>query len=173
MVLVAPRYVESSPDRDRTLSCLGRQILIQCTTREVQSLWVHAGLYEYMLILPIQNKTTAYSSHAFCLLSCFSRVWLFEILFTIAHQAPLSMGFSRQEYWKGLPFCPPGDLPDPGIKPGSCLSPSLAGEFFATGVNLQAYFLTIWSGNSLFGIYPKESRTYVHTETCNWVFIAT
>ena len=38
---------------------------------------------------------------------------------TVAYQAPLSMGFSRQEYWSGLPFPSPGDLPDPGIKPGS------------------------------------------------------
>ena len=38
---------------------------------------------------------------------------------TVAHQAPMSMGFSRQEYWSGLPFPPPGDLPDPGIKPRS------------------------------------------------------
>ena len=40
-------------------------------------------------------------------------------LWTVAHQAPLSMGFPRQEYWSGLPFPSPGDLPDPGIKPGS------------------------------------------------------
>ena len=40
-------------------------------------------------------------------------------LWTVAHQAPLSVGFSRQEYWSGLPFSSPGDLPDPGIKPGS------------------------------------------------------
>ena len=44
---------------------------------------------------------------------------LFAILWTIAHQAPPSMGFSRQEYWSGLPFPSPGDLPDPGIKPRS------------------------------------------------------
>ena len=42
---------------------------------------------------------------------------LFATLWTVAHQAPLSMGFSRQEYWSGLPFPPPGDLPDPEIKP--------------------------------------------------------
>ena len=47
----------------------------------------------------------------------------------IACQAPLSMEFSRQEYWNGLPFRPPGDLPDPGIK---ALSLALAGEFFTT-----------------------------------------
>jgi len=47
----------------------------------------------------------------------FSRVWLFVTPWTIAYQAPLSMGFSRQEYWSGLPLPSPGDLPDPGIKP--------------------------------------------------------
>ena len=51
-----------------------------------------------------------------CLLSCFSHVGLFETLWTIACQAPLFMGFSRQEYWSGLPCPPPGDLPNPGIK---------------------------------------------------------
>ena len=48
-----------------------------------------------------------------------SRVRLFATLWTVARQAPLSMGFSRQEYWSGLPFPSPGDLPDPGIEPGS------------------------------------------------------
>ena len=46
-----------------------------------------------------------------------SRVRLFVTLWTVAPQAPLSMGFSRQEYWSGLPFPSPGDLPDPGIEP--------------------------------------------------------
>ena len=50
------------------------------------------------------------------LLSC---VQLFATPWTVAHQASLSMGFSRQEYWSGLPFPSPGDLPNPGIKPGS------------------------------------------------------
>ena len=48
----------------------------------------------------------------------FSRVLLFVTLWTVAYQAPLSVGFSRQEYWSGLPFPSPGDLPDPGIEPG-------------------------------------------------------
>ena len=51
-----------------------------------------------------------------CSLSCFSRVQLFAILWTVARQAPLSMGFCRQEYWSGLPCPSPGDLPDPGIE---------------------------------------------------------
>ena len=48
-----------------------------------------------------------------------SRVRLFATPWTVAYQAPLSMGFSRQEYWSGLPFPSPGDLPDPGIEPWS------------------------------------------------------
>ena len=50
-------------------------------------------------------------------------------LWTVAGQAPLSMGFPRQEYWRGLPFPSPGDLPNPGIKP---TSPASAGGFFTT-----------------------------------------
>ena len=49
---------------------------------------------------------------------------------TVAHQAPLSMGFARQEHWSGLPFPSPGDLPDPAIK---AVSPALAGRFFTPG----------------------------------------
>ena len=51
---------------------------------------------------------------------------------TIAHQAPLSMGFPKQEHWSGLPFPFPGDLPDPGIQPMSLASPASAGGFFTT-----------------------------------------
>ena len=50
----------------------------------------------------------------------------------VAHQAPLSMGFFRQEYWSWLPFPPPGDLPNPGIEPVSLESPALASRFFTT-----------------------------------------
>ena len=59
-----------------------------------------------------------------------SRVWLFATPWTIGHQAPLSLGFSRQEYWKGLPFPSPGDLPHLGIKPTSPASPALANELY-------------------------------------------
>ena len=65
-----------------------------------------------------------------CMLSHFSHVQLFATPGTAALQAPLSMEFSRQEYWSGLPFPPPGDLPNPGIKPVSLTSPALAGGFF-------------------------------------------
>ena len=65
-----------------------------------------------------------------CMLSNFSHVQLFAALWTAAHQAPLSMGFSRQEYWSGVLCPPPGDLPNPGIKPVSLMSPALADWFF-------------------------------------------
>ena len=64
------------------------------------------------------------------MLSCFSSVHLFATPWAVALQAPLSMGFSRQEDWSGLPFPPPGDLPSPGTEPMSLTSPALAGGFF-------------------------------------------
>ena len=59
-----------------------------------------------------------------CVLSHFRCIWLFVIPWTVASQAPLSMGFSRQEYWSGLPCPSSGDLPDPGIKPPLLISPA-------------------------------------------------
>ena len=67
-----------------------------------------------------------------CVLSHFSFVWLFVTLWSAAHQAPLSMGFSRQEYWGGSPWPPSGNLPDLGIKPASLRSPVLVDGFFTT-----------------------------------------
>ena len=58
-----------------------------------------------------------------------SRIRLIATLCTVSHQAPLSMGFPRQEYWSGLPFPSLGDLPDPGIEPAS---PALSGGFLTT-----------------------------------------
>ena len=61
-----------------------------------------------------------------------SPVQLFVTPWTAAHQALVSMEFSKQEYWSGLPFPPPGDLPKPGIEPVSLASAALAGRFFTT-----------------------------------------
>ena len=88
------------------------------------------------------------------MLSCFSRVQLPVTLWTGALQASLSMGFSRQEYWNGLPFPPPGDLPDPGIQYVSLMFPALAGRFFiinATWETLHTY---------------KYVHTYIHVRAC-------
>ena len=82
-----------------------------------------------------------------CLLSCFSCLGLFAALWTVAHQAPLCMGFSRQEYWSGLSCPPPGGLSDPGIKPASLMSLALADGFFTIGATwespTQPYYLPI------------------------------
>ena len=66
------------------------------------------------------------------MLSHFSHVQLLVTPWTVARQAPLSMGFSRQEHWKGLPCPPSGNLPNPGIESVSFMSPALAGGFFTT-----------------------------------------
>ena len=71
------------------------------------------------------------------MLSLFSHVSLFVTLWTVALQTPLSMGFSRQEYWSGLLCLPPRDLPNPGIEHAS-LSPALVGKFFATSTTWEA-----------------------------------
>ena len=70
--------------------------------------------------------------HAFYIASDSANLW------TIAHQAPLPMGFSRQEYWNGLPCPSPGDLPDPGIEPMSLMSLALAGGLFTPSVSWDA-----------------------------------
>ena len=67
-----------------------------------------------------------------CVLSHFSHVQFCVTLWTIAFQAPLTLEFSRQEYWSGLPCHPPRDPPDIGIEHSSLKSPALAGEFFTT-----------------------------------------
>ena len=73
-----------------------------------------------------------------CTLSCFRRLQLFVTPWTIARQAPLFMGFSRQEHWARLPFPSPGRLPGPGMELASLTPPALAGGFFTTSTTWQA-----------------------------------
>ena len=74
-----------------------------------------------------------------CCACVLSRVGLPETLWTVAHQAPLSMGFSRQGYWSGLPFPSPGDLPDPGMEPNSLASPAVADGFFPVSATREVH----------------------------------
>ena len=67
-----------------------------------------------------------------------SRVRLFATPWTVGHQAPLPMGFSRQEYWSGVPFPSPGDLPDPGIEPRS---PALQADSLPTELSVKPLFM--------------------------------
>ena len=70
----------------------------------------------------------------FCMCACSvaQRFWFSVTLWTVARQASLSLGFSRQEYWRGLPSPSPEDLPDTRMEPASFMSPALAGGFFTT-----------------------------------------
>ena len=90
-----------------------------------------------------------------CVCSRFSRIRLCMTPWTVGHQAPLSMGFSRQEYWSVLSCPPPGDLPDPEIKPRSLMSPALAGRFFTISITqvpsvMHHNLLIFWS------VFPQD-----------------
>ena len=88
------------------------------------------------------------------MLSRCSCVRLCSTLWSVAWQAPLSMRFSRQEYWNGLPCPPPGDLPDPGMEPTTLTSPALAGRFFTTSATWEAHKM-----NSLLGGHAMILQT--------------
>ena len=77
--------------------------------------------------------------------SRFCHVQLIATLWIVAQEAPLFMGFSRQEYWSGWPCPPPGDLPDPGIEPTSLMSSALAGRFFTSSTTWEAHTLSCFN----------------------------
>ena len=79
---------------------------------------------------------------------------------TVAQQAPPSVGFSKQEYYSELPFPTPGDLPDPGIEPTSLASPALAGRFFTTESPTQSY-----TSDKITHIHT-HTHTHTHTLAC-------
>ena len=99
-----------------------------------------------------------------------SRVWPFVSPWATACQAPLSREFSRQEYWSGLPFPSPGDLPNPGIKPMSPASSALAGRFFTTEVpgNPKATWVP-WKSKET--IFPCPEHSKIVTEYASYQLI--
>ena len=100
-------------------------------------LTVLKGTTQWQLI-HAQYSTTTTSA---CVLSHFGRVRLFVTLWTVAHQASLSMQFSRKEYWNEMPLTSPGHLPDAGNQPMSLTSPTLPDDFFTTSANWEAEML--------------------------------
>ena len=109
-----------------------------------------------------------------CALSHFSCVWLFVTPWTGAHQAPLSMGFSRQEYQSGFPCPPAWDLPSPSLEPSPLTSPALAGRFFksATWEPMYVYipyllylFICWWTLRLL--LYLGNWQLYVVSLQCS------
>ena len=110
------------------------------------------------------------SCYHVCMLSHFSHVQLFVIPWTIVHQAPLSMGFSKQEHWSGLPCPPPGDLPGPWIEPMSPASPALQADSLPLrhqGSPSCYYLITIFSqgrDNSFIQQYNRNHSSPVKAE---------
>ena len=128
-----------------------------------------------------QGKTVkTQDGHACCMLSCFSHVQLFATVYTVAHQVPLSIEFSRQEHQSGLSCPPPGDLPHPRVQPVSLRSPALAGEFFTTSATWRVPKYRIQSVNvySYYAIYKKtdcltlnQQILTLHLQQINKLFI--
>ena len=80
----------------------------------------HMHIYVYLCLhFPLESNLTYVTYTWWLKVKLLSHVHLFVTPWTVAYQAPMSTGFSRQEYWSGLPFPSPGNLPDPGIEPGS------------------------------------------------------
>ena len=138
-------------DNHRSVLCLCDSVIrehyingvMQCVTFEIHHFTQHHALE----IHPDCSGINA--CVCVCVCVCVKSLQLFLTLWPhgLAHQAPLSMGFSRQEYWSGLPCPPPGDLPHPGIKPKSFTFPALAGGFFTTSATWEALGI---SGSFLF-----------------------
>ena len=95
----------------------------------------------------------------------FSHIWLCVTLWTVACQAPLSVGFSRQEYWRGTPCPPPGHLPNSGTEPTSLMSPALEGKFFTTSTTwhnwLNHWPLVINSVSTKSGVGTENSNLLI------------
>ena len=133
------------------------EVPVQCTWEAFFS-FLRKGLWTVQLHFP--HKCSG--AHCVRELNRFSRVQLCAILWTVAPQAPLSMGFSRQEYWSRWPFPSPEDLPNPGIELASLTSPALAGGFFTTS--------TTWEACPLLGRRQKEISQLPYPFLCWWKF---
>ena len=128
-------------------TCLLLQVSLDFLLLNSNPLWWKG--HRFFFFFGVSSRSSL-GLHSMCVyvLSSFSRVWLFVTLCTVAHQSPMSKGFSRQEYLSGLPCPPPGDLPNPGIERTSLMSPALAGGFFTTSNNWEAPFVVYYGYTS-------------------------
>ena len=137
-------YLENSMDSTEEP---GRLQSMRSQSQTWLSNWTELNFLKYRIrSLHFHLGKSPYDLH---MLSHFSCVQLFETLWPVACQAPLSMGFPRQEYWSGLPCSPSGELPDPGIEPMSLMSPVLAGRFFTISTTWEVLWLTHSAPNLL------------------------
>ena len=96
-----------------------------------------------------------------------SHVQLFETWWTVAYQAPLSMGFSRQEYWSGLPFPFPGGLPDPGIEPRS---PALEADILTSEPSGKPWWASVWDECNCAVVWTFFCIVFLWDWNENWPF---
>ena len=115
-----------------TMAKIISNLCVSCLTKWFLTIIYYLTLY--LISITIQHYRICFLSQMVsCVCLCMlSHVWLFVTPWIVAHQAPLSMEFFKQEYWSSLPFSPPGNLPDPGVKPFSLASPALAWGFLTT-----------------------------------------
>ena len=129
-----------------------------------RSVWECLHLSDY---ISQRRKTSTKANVCECMLNCFSRIRLCTVLWTVAYQAPLSMGFSRQEYWSGLACPPPRAVPNPGIELASLTSPALACGFFTPSTTmlnsiwwLRQICYLMWGGITNFTLADKETTSW-------------
>ena len=106
----------------------------------------------------LRDWTTTTTIYVY-VLRYFSCVQIFATLWTVTCQAPLFMGFSRQEYWSGLPISHPGDLPDPRIEPASLMPPALAGRVFTTSATCEVPPITPMNNSWSSPLLPSTMKS--------------
>ena len=155
-------YFESKPFGVSSVEKCGARLISKILSKLWSLKCIHSDLFfhvEWALLFhkqisPLSSLKNTVVDHdivnSTCVLSHFRHVWLFVTLWTVAYQVPLSMGFSRQEYWSGLPCPPPGDLPDTGIKPSSPASPVPVSSPRCPRLNLDVH--QRWSGPFTVGL---------------------
>ena len=144
----------------------GRRMNSGCSEQWKCSVWFRDGGPLTCICLAQHCATPSVDSCKLCLCVCMcaqslSRVRLFATLWTVALHVLLSLWFFRQEHWSGLPCPPPGDLPNPGIKPASHYVPCIAGGFFTTSATWEVLSSAEWTSMEPFESPETDQRIRV------------
>ena len=131
--------------------------------------WWECKLIQLLWRKPQQFLNTLRIKLLLCVLSCFSCVLLFAIRWTVAWQAPMSVLFSRLEYWREWPRPPPGGLLEPGIEPRSLMSPALASRSFTISTSWE---VPNYPKNQQSHHWTQSGETIIEKDTCTSMFIA-
>ena len=116
---------------DLVFQVLGGMMLYCIWEKSINGIEYEKNYKQLKILESKKDYTNTYDHEFIHACACSAVSWLFVTLWTIAPQAPLSTGFSRQEYWSRLPFPPSGDLPHPGLEPESPVSPALQADSLA------------------------------------------